>query len=192
MEFIIATGNPHKVKEFSRMLTPLGIAAVSAKERAIRMEGVEENGSTFEENAYIKAKAVCEVSGMAAVADDSGLCVDALGGRPGVYSARYAPTDRECIEKLLCELKSVPEEKRSAHFVSAICCVFPDGRHFTVRGECEGKIAFAPRGDNDFGYDPVFLYGEKTFGEMEPSAKDAVSHRGRALEAFVKELQNYL
>ncbi len=191
MNLIIATGNPHKVKEFSRMLAPLGVSAVSAKEAGIDMSGICENGSTFEENAYIKAKAVCKMSGCVAVADDSGLCVDALGGRPGIYSARYAPTDKECIDKLLFELEGVPEEKRTARFVSAICCVFPDQRKFTVRGECEGKIAFAPKGDNDFGYDPVFLYGDKTFGEIDGSEKDAVSHRGKALVKFAEEIKKY-
>lgn len=192
MDFIIATGNPHKVAEFSRMLIPLGFSAVSAKEAGISLDAVEENGLTFEENAFIKARFVCEASGKAAIADDSGLCVDALGGRPGIYSARYAPTDRECIEKLLSELKDVPEKDRTARFVSCICCVLPDGRHFTVRGESEGLIAFAPRGDNDFGYDPIFLSGDKTFGEMTAAEKDAVSHRARALDKFVLEIKNYV
>ena len=131
-------------------------------------------------------------TGLPAVADDSGLMVDALGGAPGVYSARYAgedATDEQRNEKLLQELKDVPAEQRTARFVSAVCCVFPDGETVQVRGECEGTIAFAPSGSGGFGYDPLFLVGEKTYAELSAAEKDAISHRGRALCALQKELQ---
>ena len=189
MKFVIATGNAHKVEEFSRMLKFLDFSAVSAKELGIDMDKAVENGDTFEQNALIKAKYACEKSGLAAFADDSGLCVDALDGRPGIYSARYAKTDALRIEKLLCELEGVEKEKRGAKFVSAIACVFPDGTSFTVRGETEGQIDFSPKGSGGFGYDPIFLYEGKSFGEMTGGQKDAVSHRGRALEKCLTELK---
>lgn len=189
MKFVIATGNSHKVEEFSRMLKNLDFSAISAKELGIDMDGAEEDGDTFEANALIKAKYACEKSGLPAFADDSGLCVDALGGRPGIYSARYAQNDQARITKLLKELDGVKEENRTAKFVSAIACVFPDGRKFTVRGETEGKIDFEPRGVGGFGYDPVFLYEGKSFGQMTGVEKDTVSHRGKALEKCLLELK---
>lgn len=192
MKFVIATGNAHKVEEFSRMLKSLDFSAVSAKELGIDMDKAVENGDTFEQNALIKAKYACEKSGLAAFADDSGLCVDALDGRPGIYSARYAKTDALRIEKLLCELEGVEKEKRGAKFVSAIACVFPSGTSFTVRGETEGQIDFSPKGSGGFGYDPIFLYEGKSFGEMTGEQKDAVSHRGRALEKCLAELKKYI
>lgn len=192
MKFVIATGNAHKVEEFSRMLKFLDFSAVSAKELGIDMDKAVENGDTFEQNALIKAKYACEKSGLAAFADDSGLCVDALDGRPGIYSARYAETDALRIKKLLCELEGVEKEKRGAKFVSAIACVFPDGTSFTVRGETEGQIDFSPKGSGGFGYDPIFLYEGKSFGEMTGEQKDAVSHRGRALEKCLTELKKYI
>lgn len=189
MKFVIATGNAHKVEEFSRMLKNLDFSSISAKELGIDMDGAAEDGDTFEANALIKAQYACEKSGLPAFADDSGLCVDALGGRPGIYSARYAQNDQARITKLLKELDGVKEENRTAKFVSAIACVFPDGRKFTVRGETEGKIDFEPRGVGGFGYDPVFLYEGKSFGQMTGVEKDAVSHRGKALEKCLLELK---
>lgn len=191
MKFVIATGNAHKVEEFSRMLKNLDFSAVSAKELGIDMDGAEEDGDTFEANALIKAQYACEKSGLPAFADDSGLCVDALNGRPGIYSARYAQNDQARISKLLKELDGVKGENRTARFVSAIACVFPDGRKFTVRGETEGKIDFEPKGVGGFGYDPVFLYEGKSFGQMTGAEKDAVSHRGKALEKCLLELKKY-
>ena len=194
MKFVIATGNAHKVEEFSRMLKFLDFSAVSAKELGIDMDKAVENGDTFEQNALIKAKYACEKSGLAAFADDSGLCVDALDGRPGIYSARYAKTDALRIEKLLCELEGVEKEKRGAKFVSAIACVFPDGTSFTVRGETEGQIDFSPKGSGGFGYDPVFYYVPycKTFGEAAEEEKNAVSHRANAVRLIKKELLQLL
>lgn len=190
MKFVIATHNKHKLQELQRILTPLGIEAITAD-----LSEVEETGTTFAENACLKAKAACEETGLPAVADDSGLEVDALDGRPGVYSARYAgegATDAQRIQKLLGELAEVPAEKRTARFVSAICCVFPNGDILRAEGDCPGSIAFASEGEDGFGYDPVFLCGEKTFAQMTAAEKDAVSHRGKALEKFNLVLKDYL
>ena len=186
-KWIIATNNPGKVREFHKILPPLGIDAVSLKEAGIRLE-VEETGTTFEENALLKARAACACSGMPAVADDSGLVVDALGGRPGVYSARYAETEKACNLRLLAEMQDVPDEKRQAHYACAIACVLPDGREFTVYGECYGVIAREETGENGFGYDPLFYlpqYGV-TFGELAPEIKNEISHRAKALKAFAE------
>ena len=160
MKFVIATHNQHKLQELQRILAPLGIEAITAD-----LSEVEETGTTFAENAFLKAQSACRETGLPAVADDSGLEVESLDGRPGVYSARYAgenATDAQRMEKLLGELEGVPAEKRGARFVSAVCCVFPDGERIQAEGECPGAIAFAPAGEDGFGYDPVFLCGEKT------------------------------
>lgn len=187
MEFVIATHNEHKVIEFSRMLKPLGFEAKFDPS----LSDVEETGTTFAENAYIKAAAACEETGLPAVADDSGLCVDALDGRPGVYSARYAP-EGEKNQKLIKELEGLPKEKRTAHYVSAICCVFPNGDMITSIGTCDGFITTEERGTNGFGYDPIFEYEDgQTFGEKTDAEKDALSHRGKSLAAFVERLREY-
>ena len=189
-KWIIATNNPGKVREFHKILPPLGIDAVSLKEAGIRLE-VEETGTTFEENALLKARAACACSGMPAVADDSGLVVDALGGRPGVYSARYAETEKACNLRLLAEMQDVPDEKRQAHYACAIACVLPDGREFTVYGECYGVIAREETGENGFGYDPLFYlpqYGV-TFGELAPEIKNEISHRAKGLMAFAEKIK---
>lgn len=186
MKFVIATHNQHKVKEFQRILEPMGIEAVTAQ-----LTEAEETGTTFMENSRLKAEAACRETGLPCIADDSGLCVDALDGEPGVYSARYAP-EGERKKTVLRKLEGLPMEKRGAHFVSAICCVFPDGDTIEAEGRCYGKIAFAPKGDNGFGYDPIFLYGEKTFGELSGEEKDKISHRGVALVEFEKKLRAYL
>ncbi len=189
MEFVIGTHNKNKVEEFERILAPLGIRVTTKK-----LAEVEETGTTLEENAFLKADSACRETGLPAVADDSGLMVEALGGEPGVYSSRYAgegAPPNACIKKLLSAMKGVPDGKRGAKFVCSICCVFPNGDTVTAKGECPGKIAFAPRGDGGFGYDPVFLVGEKTFAELSSEEKDAVSHRGQALRRFAEELKNY-
>ena len=188
MKFAIATHNLHKLEELKRILQPLGVDVVPAE-----YNDVEETGTTFAENALLKAEAACKAMGIPAVADDSGLSVDALNGEPGVYSARWAgenATDKERYEKLLDKMKDVPKGKRSAKFVSAVCCAFPDGRKVEALGECPGEIAFAPAGEDGFGYDPVFLVGDKTYAQMTPEEKDAVSHRGKALRMFVEYLKN--
>jgi XTP/dITP diphosphohydrolase len=193
MKFIIATNNPKKRVELERILAPLHIEAVTAAQAGVNLDEVEETGATFEENAELKARAASALSGLPAVADDSGLEVDALGGAPGVFSARYAgenATDADRVEKLLRNLENVPQEKRGARFVSAVCCVFPDGKILTVRGECAGRIAFSPRGGGGFGYDPVFeLPDGRTYSELSDEEKDAVSHRGVALRRLADELK---
>lgn len=195
MDFLIATHNRKKRAELARILSPLGVRVLTAEEAGITLTDVEETGKTFEENAFLKAASGCKESKMPCIADDSGLEVDALNGAPGVYSARYAGehgNDQKNNRLLLGNLKDVPQEKRTARFVSSVCCVFPDGRHFTVRGTCEGMIAFAPKGSGGFGYDPLFLVGDKTFGELTAEEKDRVSHRGNALRKLAQELPKYL
>ncbi|MDO4831037.1 MAG: non-canonical purine NTP pyrophosphatase, partial [Clostridia bacterium] len=128
------------------------------------------------------------------VADDSGLSVDALNGRPGVYSARYAgenATDKDRYTKLLGEMKDIPEAERTAHFTSAICCILSDGSKIEVEGRCDGRIAFEPSGDGGFGYDPVFLYGERSYAQLTAEEKDKVSHRGKSLRKLQEELQKH-
>lgn len=196
MKFIIATNNPKKLKELERILNPLGIEAISAKEAGVKLDDVEETGTTFAENAYIKAKAAFEKTGIPAIADDSGLSVDALDGRPGVYSARYAgenATDEDKNNKLLEEMKNIPDEKRTAHFTSSVCCILPNGNKLVVDGICNGKIGYEPVGEDNFGYDPIFIYNnDKTFAQMTAEEKDKVSHRGKALRMLQEELKKYL
>lgn len=189
MQLIIGTHNADKVREFGRILLPLGIEVLSAK-----LTEAEETGKTFAENAYLKAAAACRETGKPAVSDDSGLAVDALHGAPGIYSARYAGPSASGTErnaKLLCALQDIPSGMRTARFVCAICCVFPNGTVLTSQGECEGNIAYAPRGSRGFGYDPVFLFGEKTFAELTAQEKDLVSHRGKALREFAEKIKTY-
>lgn len=193
MKLVIATHNQGKVREFKRILGPLGVEVCSAEELGFH-DDVDETGETFEENARIKALAVMKACGLPAVADDSGLCVDALCGAPGVHSARYAgpgATDEQLVEKLLAALSGVPQEKRGAHFVSAICCAFPDGTELSARGECHGSIGYEARGENGFGYDPIFTVGEQSFSQLPAQEKDAISHRGKALRAFYKAFLNH-
>ena len=191
---VIATHNAHKVEEISRILSPLGFDFVSLEECGDYTEPVED-ADDFEGNARIKAKAAVENTGLPALADDSGLVVDALGGAPGVFSARYASEDGQDAddaanrEKLLRELKNVPDEERTARFVCALVFVDTDGSEIVAQGTCEGKIGYEGRGENGFGYDPLFLADEAhgmTTAEIDPAEKDAISHRGAALRAFVK------
>ena len=192
MKFLIATHNPHKLEELARILKPLGIEAVTDRDLGLTLTEADETGETFAENAFLKAEMACRESGLPAVADDSGLCVDALGGAPGVYSARYAPEGQLC-STLLRNLADVPADKRGAHFVSSVCCVFPNGDTVTAEGTCDGVIADACRGESGFGYDPVFeTAGGRTFAELLPAEKDAISHRGRALAKFSERLKAYL
>ena len=190
MKLILASNNANKLKEFRSLVADLDIELLSQKEAGCDFE-VEETGTTFEENAYLKASAVTEATGIAAVADDSGLCVDALGGEPGIYSAGlgHAASDEERYRYLLQKMEGV--EDRSARFVCCICCTFPDGSVIRSRGECEGEILLAPKGQNGFGYDPVFhpLCLDKSMAELNPEEKNAISHRGKALRAFIEELR---
>lgn len=195
MDFLIATHNMKKRDELQRILAPLGVNVLTAGQAGVDLTDVEETGVTFEENAALKAHSGAKESGLPTIADDSGLMVDALGGEPGVYSARYAGdhgNDAKNIEKLLANMKDVEQSKRTARFVSAVCCVFPDGREFTVRGECEGLIAFEPHGNGGFGYDPVFMVDGVSFGELSPEQKDKISHRGNALRKLAQKLPEYI
>lgn len=195
MDFLIATHNPKKQAELRRILLPLGISVLTAGEAGIELTEAEETGSTFAENAELKAVSGCRESGLPCVADDSGLCVDALGGAPGVLSARFAGehgNDEKNREKLLRILKDVPPEKRTAAFVCCVCCAFPNGDRLAVKGVCEGRIGFEARGKNGFGYDPLFLVGDRTFAELCSEDKDRLSHRGRALRRFAAELKRYM
>ena len=195
MDFILASKNAKKLNELRRILTPLGINVIGEGDSGISFPEVEENGTTFEENAMIKAKSACNACSMPAIADDSGLCVDALDGAPGIYSARFAGeghNDDDNNQKLLTLLKNVPDEKRTARFVCAVACCFPDGRSFTVRGECEGIIAHSLQGNGGFGYDPLFLVDGVSFGLLTAEQKDKLSHRGKALRLFAKRIKDYI
>ena len=192
MDFLIATHNMKKREELHRILSPLGITVYLAEEIGIKLREPEETGETFEENAMIKARSGCEDAGIPCIADDSGLCVDALDGRPGVYSARYQGEDTPYPEKMRClleELKDVPPEKRTARFVSAAAVCFPNGESFTVRGTCEGYIGDEMRGSGGFGFDPVFMVGDKSFAELTAEEKDGVSHRGKSLKLLSEALK---
>ncbi len=195
MKFIIATHNMKKQAEMQRILSPLGVEVLTAEMAKITLTDVEETGTTFLENAVLKAESGCRESKMPCIADDSGLSVDFLGGEPGVYSARYSGehgNDEANIQKLLKNLENVPEEKRTARFVCTVCVCFPDGRRFTVDGKCEGKIGFEKHGEGGFGYDPVFMVGEKSFAELSAEEKDKISHRGNALRKLAEVLPDYL
>lgn len=190
-EILIATHNRGKLAEFQRMLNPLGFTVISAEEAGFS-DDVEETGRTFSENAAIKAWAITNATGKPAIGDDSGLCVDALGGAPGVFTARYAgeQKDNEAnIRKLLDNLKTVPEEERGTHFECAIVCAFPDGHAVKAVGQCYGSILFEKKGDGGFGYDPVFGVDGKSFAELSDEEKDRISHRGKALRRLIELLK---
>lgn len=195
MDFILATNNMKKLAEMQRILSPLGINVVTAKMLGKELEDVVEDGETFEDNAKLKARAACKEMSMPAIADDSGLCVDYLDGAPGIFSARFAGehgNDEKNNDLLLEKLDGVPLEKRTAHYVCAICCTFPDGREIVVRGECPGVIGFERDGHEGFGYDPLFLVDGKAFGRYTAEEKDKISHRGNALRLLTKELEKII
>lgn len=195
MDFILATNNMKKLAEMQRILSPLGINVVTAKTLGIELEDVEETGTTFEENARLKATAACKETNMPAIADDSGLCVDYLDGAPGIFSARFSGehgNDEKNNDLLLEKLKGVKPEQRTAHYVCAICCVFPNGKEITVRGECSGTIGFERDGNAGFGYDPLFLVNGRSFGRYTAEEKDKISHRGNALRKLKAELEKYI
>lgn len=195
MKFFISTKNNHKVEEFKKIFSGTGIEFLCENDLSKNFPDVEENGTTFEENAMLKAKAGAANTGMPTIADDSGLCVDFLNGEPGIYSARYAGSgdSKDNVEKLLKALDGVPKDKRTARFVCVVACVFPDGREFAVSGECEGYIAEKPQGDGGFGYDPIFVSSIGCFGTVPAEAKNKVSHRANAIKAFKEKLkeENY-
>ncbi|MCD8181328.1 MAG: XTP/dITP diphosphatase [Firmicutes bacterium] len=192
MKAIAATKNKGKIREMREILSPLGFDVVSQQEIEIDID-VEETGDTFEKNALIKARAVAMVCDYPVLADDSGICVDALGGAPGVRSARYAgdnATDADRINKMLAEIGG--SENRGAKFVTAVAFIFPDGKEITASGEVKGHITKEPMGDNGFGYDPIFYCDElgKTFAQSSDDEKNSVSHRGRALKNLYDKLKN--
>lgn len=203
-----ASNNAGKLKELRRILERMGHQVKSLRELGIDLDP-EETGTTFAENARIKAEAFCKASGLPTVADDSGLCVDALNGAPGVYSARYAGhhgDDAANNAKLLQEMQQVPAEQRTARFVSAVCFLMPDGRELLVEGECPGTVAFEETGTNGFGYDPLFVpdrvglpdgttvenTDHRSYAELADGEKDAISHRGRAMEKLDAQLPAFL
>jgi XTP/dITP diphosphohydrolase len=188
---MLATANEHKASEMRALLEPAGVVLV---ERPTGIADVDETEDTLEGNAGLKASALCAATGMAAIADDTGLFVDALDGRPGVWSARYAgarATYAENVERLLDELDAVPDLERGARFRTVICVAYPDGQSFSVDGALEGRITRQPAGENGFGYDPVFAVSGpdgRTLAQMSAPEKNAVSHRALALGRLVEEL----
>ncbi|MCI8552913.1 MAG: XTP/dITP diphosphatase [Lawsonibacter sp.] len=194
MKLVLASKNQKKLAEMSDILSHLGIEVCDQAEAGVDLE-VEETGTTFEENSLLKARAVMEASGLPAIADDSGLCVDCLNGAPGVYSARYGGeglSDEQRYRMLLENMRG--QMPRTAKFVSVITCCFPNGDVLSARGECPGTIAYAPMGEGGFGYDPVFFVPElkKTFAQLTAEEKNAISHRGTALKLFKEQLERYL
>lgn len=194
MKLVLASKNKGKLKEMQAILEELGAEVVLQSELGIDVD-VDETGTTFAENAFLKAEAVCKASGMAAIADDSGLCVDALQGAPGVYTARYGGEgldDAGRYRLLLNNMKGL--SPRTCHFATAIACVFPDGTVLRAEGECHGTVAYAPMGTDGFGYDPIFFVPnlKKTFAQLTAEEKNSISHRGKALRAFAAKLEEHL
>ncbi len=193
-ELVLATRNAHKVDELRRILAGSGLAlGITGLDAFPDVPEVAETGTTFAENALLKARAVAAATGLAAVADDSGLCVDVLGGMPGVFSARWAGRhgdDRANLELVLAQIADVPDEQRGAAFACAAALALPDGTGTVVEGQWPGVLVREPRGTNGFGYDPIFrpLGEERTSAELPPEEKDAVSHRGRAFRALLPVL----
>ena len=194
MKLVLASNNAHKLVEMRTILNELGMEVMTQKEAGVDIEP-EENGATFEENSYIKARAVMEASGLPAIADDSGLMGDPLGGEPGVYSARYGgeinKNDWDRLVYLLKKMEQIPDGQRSAKFVSVITMVTPDGKVIAARGECPGTILWEARGTGGFGYDPIFYATEAgcTFAEVTAEVKNQMSHRARALAAFAAKVR---
>ncbi len=193
LTIIAATQNEHKLKELREIVGQFGMEVISQKEAGFGDIDVVEDGETFEENSFKKANEIMKLSGKICIADDSGLSVDYLNGAPGVYSARYAgehKSDLDNNNKLLKELENAPD--RSARFVSVVTMVYPDGKVVQARGECPGKIIFAPRGNGGFGYDPLFIADglNETFAEITQETKNTVSHRAKALAELEKKLKD--
>ena len=193
---IAASRNAHKIEEIEQITKKFGMKVISRDDAGLPKDEVEENGTTFEENSYKKAKAIWDMCHEMVIADDSGLMVDALDGAPGVYSARFAGEEgnyKKNNDKLIASLEGIPEEDRGAKFVTVITLIYPDGKTLVARGECPGRILEGPRGEGGFGFDPLFLPDgfEKSFAEMEPEEKNAISHRARALIELERMLEEH-
>lgn len=194
MKAVLASKNQHKLTELRDLLTALGVEVVLQSEVGVDVD-VEETGTTFEENALLKAKAVMEAAGLPAIADDSGLMVDALNGAPGVYSARYGGAGLDDVGRYRLLLENMRGQlNRRGKFVSVVTLALPNGDVVSARGECPGTIAYAPQGEGGFGYDPVFFVPElkKTFAQLSPEEKNEISHRANTMKQFQIELENYL
>ena len=191
MKIILASNNKNKIAELKQILSPLGYEIISQSEAGVDIE-VEETGTTFEENSMIKAKAIYEISKMPVIADDSGLEVDYLDKAPGVYSHRYAgenASDKDRCKKILSKLEGVADEKRTARFVCVISYIDLNGNASVLRGECEGFIGKEMKGDNGFGYDSIFMIGDRSFAEISSEEKNKISHRANALKKLTEKLK---
>ena len=194
MKVVLASKNKHKLIEISKITEKLDIELVMESDLGVDID-VEETGTTFEENSFLKANAVMQATGLPALADDSGIAVDALNGEPGVYSARYgfdeSLDDWGRLQLLLKNTEQVPDGQRQAQFVCVITLVMPDGQTIQARGEVHGELLRAPAGEGGFGYDPIFYYPPygKTLAEVTPEEKNQVSHRAKALQAFYQKLK---
>ncbi len=194
MKMVLASQNEHKRVEISHILAQYGIELVLQSELGLHVD-VEETGTTFEENSLLKARAVMKAAGLPAIADDSGLCVDAMNGAPGVFSARYGGPELNDVGRYRLLLENLRGQMdRRAKFVSVVTACFPNGDVISARGECPGTIAYAPQGENGFGYDPVFFVPakRKTFAQLTEEEKNEISHRGNALKMFSQKLSAYL
>jgi XTP/dITP diphosphohydrolase len=191
--FVLATANPHKAEEMREVLAPLGVELF---ERPGNVPDVKETEATLEGNALLKARSLVAATGQPAIADDTGLFIDALDGRPGVWSARYAgegATYADKVDRALFELDDVPDDRRHARFRTVIAVAYPDGTSWWIKGALEGTMARSPRGEHGFGYDPIFVpdgSGGRTLAELSASEKNSISHRGRALRAFAEKLRS--
>ena len=194
MKVVLASKNPHKLVEISQITEKFGMELVLESQLGVDID-VEETGSTFEENSFLKAEAVMKATGLPALADDSGICVDALGGEPGIYSARYGFDDSlddfGRLRLLLKNTEQVPDGQRQAQFVCVITFVTPDGKVIQARGEVHGELLRAPAGEGGFGYDPIFYYPPfgKSLAQVSPAEKNSVSHRANALKGFYEKLK---
>ncbi len=193
-EIIIATNNKNKVREMKEKLAQFGIEVLSQSEAGINID-VEETGTTFKENAELKAEAIYKLLHKPVIADDSGLCIDYLNGAPGIYSHRFAgegASDLDRINKALKELEGVPNDKRTARFKCCVCYIDENGEKHFFEDAAEGIIGYEPKGNNGFGFDPIFHFegGERTFAEFSPEEKNAVSHRGKAVAQFIKYISS--
>lgn len=191
-KLIIASNNKGKIREYKQLLEPFGYDVVSQSDAGISIE-VEETGTTFAENSALKARAIKRLAGGCAVlADDSGLVIEALNGEPGVYSARYGglKTDEERSALVLEKMKNVPDENRNAFFACTIHFIKENGEEISVEGRVNGKIGYQPLGENGFGYDPIFMYGDRSFAQVDADVKNSVSHRANALKNLIEKLKN--